>query len=159
MEDALISIMTEALLQKNVITAETPAESVPIFRQGSLGEEDAYPSTFLTFWAGTEYESTAYDNDTATVIWTYSVNAYSEDVSMVYSLIKLLRRLCKKAGWQTPDRGHDVASDEITHTGRGINVTYLETFTPNAEPEPTPPAPPEPDTEPQEITQEEQANG
>ena len=57
--------------------------------------------------------------------------------------------------------------DSIGEGGQGGGITLQVgldssgnySVTPNAEPEPTPPAPPEPDTEPQEITQEEQANG
>lgn len=128
MEDKLIEIATAALLEAGIITAETPAADVPIFRQGSLGESDRYPDTFITFWANTEYEQTAYDNTTATVVYPYQVNAYSTSAALVYNLVRLLRHLYKAAGWQTPDRGHDVASDEITHTGRGINVTYLKTL-------------------------------
>ena len=147
MEEQLIAIMTAALLQAGIIEATTPAAAVPIFRQGSLGESEIYPDTFLTFWNGGEAESTAYDNDTATVVWRFDVNAYSTDAGTVYSLTDLLRHLLKRAGWQTPDRGHDVASDEITHTGRGISVTYLKTLQPNAEPEPTPTPTPTPEPE------------
>lgn len=157
MEDQLIAIMTQALMQMGIIEADTPEKNVPIFRQGSLGESQEYPDTFLTYWNGGEAEATAYDNDTATVVWRYDANAYSTDPATVYNLIALLRHLLKSAGWQTPDRGHDVATDEITHTGRGLSVTYLKTFTPNAEPEPTPTPTPEPTPEP-ELEPEPQTN-
>lgn len=128
MEDKLIEIMTEVLLAAEIIDSKTPAEAIPIFRQGSLGEEDDYPDTFLTFWNSAETERTAYNNETATVVWSFDVNAYSTSAATVYSLSGKLRDALKKAGWQAPDRGHDVGSDEITHTGRGISVTFLETL-------------------------------
>ena len=128
MEDELMAILTAVLLEAGIITADTPAAEIPIFRQGSLGEADIYPDTFLTFWAGTEYETTAYSNTTATVVWPFDVNAYSTSPATVYSLTAAARDAFKAAGWQTPDRGHDVASDEITHTGRGIRITYLKTL-------------------------------
>ena len=127
MEDQLIEIIKAVLLEAGIITADTPAEEMPYFRQGSLGEATEYPPVFVTFWANTEYELTAYDGHTATVVWPYQVNAYSISPAQAYSLTRLLRHRFKAAGWQTPDRGHDVASDEITHTGRGITVTYLKT--------------------------------
>lgn len=130
MEDQLITILTAALLEEKVIDDKTPAEEIPVFRQGSLGEDDAYPDTFLTFWGSGEVEQSAYDNNTATIVWRFDVNAYSTSVSMTYSLADTCRRLCKASGWQTPDRGHDVASDEITHTGRGITVTHITTENP-----------------------------
>lgn len=128
MEDKLIEIMTAVLLEAGIITAATPAEEVPIFRQGSLGEDDKYPDTFLTFWNSAESELTAYSNETATVVWRFDANVYSTSAATVYSLARSLRAAMKAAGWQTPDRGHDVGSDEITHTGRGISVTYIETL-------------------------------
>lgn len=152
MEDQLIAIMAEVLLAAEIITASTPVVEIPIFRQGSLGEADVYPDTFMTFWNGSESELTAYDNDTATVVWSFDANAYSTDPAKAYSLTAALRKKLKAAGWQTPDRGHDVGSDVITHTGRGISVTYLTTYTPNeAEPAAASVA--------ENNPQEEQANG
>lgn len=128
MEDRLIEIMTSVLLAAELITDKTPAEEIPIFRQGSLGESDDYPPTFLTFWGSAESELTAYSNETATVVWRFDVNVYSTSAATVYSLCDSLRAAFKTADWQTPDRGHDVGSDEITHVGRGISVTYLQTL-------------------------------
>ena len=130
MVDRLIQIATQVLIDEKIIDSKTAAEDVPIFKQGSLGEDEAYPDTFLTFWENPEAEQTAYDNGTATVVWSFDVNGYSTSPNKLYSLMNALRAAYKADGWQTPDRGHDVASDEITHTGRGISVTYLKTFNP-----------------------------
>lgn len=151
MEDQLIAIMAEVLLEAEIITASTPAVEIPIFRQGSLGEADVYPDTFMTFWNGSESELTAYDNDTATVYWSFDANTYSTDPAKAYSLTAALRKKLKAAGWQTPDRGHDVGSDEKTHTGRGISVTYLTTYTPNQASDPAAASAPT-------ITQQEDTN-
>ena len=150
MEDQLIEILKAALLKEGIITASTPEDEVPIFRQGSLGEADVYPDTFCTFWGSSEAAATAYDNDDATVVWSYQANAYSTSPAMVYKLTADFLQLFKSNGWQTPDRGHDVASDEITHTGRGLSVTYLKTYTPNAAPEEQQE---EPNEEPTETTE------
>lgn len=128
MEDELITILTAVLLTAEIITDKTPAEDIPIFRQGSLGEDEAYPETFFTFWSSSDNEHSAYDNDTALAVSSFDVNCYSTSASTVYSLTAAARSALKAAGWQTPDRGHDVASDEVTHTGRGISVTYLQTL-------------------------------
>ena len=128
MEDELITILTAVLLTAEIITDKTPAEKIPIFRQGSLGEDEAYPDTFFTFWSGSDNEHSAYDNDTALAVSSFDVNCYSTSASIAYSLTAAARTALKAAGWQTPDRGHDVASDEVTHTGRGISVTYLQTL-------------------------------
>lgn len=97
----------------------------PVIRQGSLAPEDSYPETFFTFWNNSESEHSAYNNDTASEVYSFDINVYSTDPETTYNLLKQARTTFKAAGWQIPDRGHDVASDEITHTGRGISVTYL----------------------------------
>lgn len=98
---------------------------VPVLRQGSLSEDEAYPETFFTFWEAPEYEHSAYDNETLNVEYEFDVNVYSTDPSTTYQLLRNARKLLKSNGFSFSDRGHDVASDEITHTGRGITVTYL----------------------------------
>lgn len=140
MEDTLIAIL------------ET--YKYPVIRQGSLAPEAAYPATFFTFWNRTEEEQSAYDNETALVVHEYDVNVYSTDPATVYTLLAQARDAVKAAGWQTPDRGHDIASDEITHTGRGFTCTFIETLTepaptPTPDPEPTPDPDPEPQPDPE----------
>jgi hypothetical protein len=51
---------------------------------------------------------------------------YSVNVSVTYSLLQEIRTALKAAGWIVPGKGFDVASDEETHTGRGIQCLYLE---------------------------------
>lgn len=100
--------------------------NLPVIRQGSLAPEEAYPDTFFTFWNDSEAEQSAYNNDTASVVYTFQVNVYSNNPGTTYSLLAEARQLLKANGWETPDRGHDIASDEITHTGRGMTVTILD---------------------------------
>lgn len=98
----------------------------PVIRQGSLAENEPYPQTFFTFWNNGEYEQKAYDNTTIAVVVDFDVNVYADDPAKVYELLQQARTLLKNNGYQTPDRGHDLASDVDTHTGLGMNVTYLQ---------------------------------
>ena len=98
----------------------------PVFRQGSLVENEPYPPTFFTFWNNGEWEQKAYDNKTIAIIVDFDVNVYADYPETVYNLLNEARTLLKSNGYQIPDRGHDLASDVETHTGRGINVTYLQ---------------------------------
>lgn len=98
---------------------------LPVMRQGSLSPEEAYPDTFFTFWENEETEHSAYDNETAISEHDFDVNVYSKDPEKIYSLLSEARKLLKENGWIIARRGYDVASDEITHTGRGMNVVYL----------------------------------
>lgn len=100
--------------------------NMPVIRQGSLPEDEAYPATFFTFWNPDEYEHSAYDNDTASAVYSYDVNVYSSDPDTAYSLLREARKLLKQNGWIIGVRGYDAASDEITHIGRGMAVYYLK---------------------------------
>lgn len=100
--------------------------NLPVIRQGSLAPDEAYPDTFFTFWNNDEEGQSFYDNDTATVVYDYDVNVYSRDPQKTYDLLKQARNLFKQNSWIIAERGYDVASDEITHTGRGMRVMYLK---------------------------------
>lgn len=98
----------------------------PVVRQGSLGPDQTYPDTFLTFWNNDESGHSYYDNDVTNVEHDYSVNVYSNNPNNPYSILNDARQLLKQNGWIIADRGYDLASDEITHTGRGMRVIYLK---------------------------------
>lgn len=112
MEDALITLLATF--------------KYPVIRQGSLAPGQAYPDTFFTFWNNDEEGEAFYDNQTAAVTHDYDVNVYSTNPSNVYSLLASARDLLRQNGWIITSRGYDVASDEITHVGRGMTVEYLE---------------------------------
>ena len=136
MEDELIQILS--------------AFGYPVIRQGSLPDGAAYPDTFFTFWNRYEDGHSFYDNDTASVTWSFDVNAYSASPSRAYDLLAQARASLKAGGWIIGTRGYDVPSDEITHIGRGMSVQYLGA--PGAVPEPETPAEPEPQAEPKTTT-------
>lgn len=98
----------------------------PVIRQGSLAKDAPYPPTFFTFWNNGEFEHSAYNNVTMFITYDFDVNVYADDPGKVYELLNSARSLLKNNGYHTPDRGHDVGSDTETHTGRGMNVTYLQ---------------------------------
>lgn len=99
----------------------------PVIRQGSLAPDAEYPDTFFTFWCLSEIEQTAYDNGTFSVVYDFYINVYSTNPEKVYDLLRQARILLKNNGWTCIDRGHDVQSDVITHIGRGMEMTFLNT--------------------------------
>lgn len=99
----------------------------PVIRQGSLAPDETYPDTFFTFWNNDETEHSAYDNDTMNVDYDFDVNVYSTNPDTAYQLLSQARKLLKENGWIIATRGYDVASDEITHIGRGMEILYLKT--------------------------------
>lgn len=98
----------------------------PVYRQGSLAKDEAYPESFFTFWNTDTPEHSHYDNKSYGIAWAFRVCFYSTDPDLVYSEISAVREDLKAAGWIVPSEGYDVLSDEQTHTGRGIDVFYLD---------------------------------
>ena len=109
MEDALVTILE--------------GFNYPVNRQGSMS---AYPETFITFWNNDSPDHSHYDNAEYGTNWDFNVYVYSVNVSVTYSLLQEIRAALKAEGWIVPGKGFDVASDEETHTGRGIQCLYLE---------------------------------
>lgn len=112
MEDALIQILEQF--------------NYPVYRQGSMSNDDTYPSTFFTFWNNDSPDHSHYDGKEYGTAWDYEINVYSDDPELTYSVLAEARAALKQAGWITIGKGYDVASDEVTHTGRGLEVIYLE---------------------------------
>jgi hypothetical protein len=98
----------------------------PIFKQGSLGEDDPYPASFFTFWNNESDGDAFYDNQEHRVIWDFDLNFYSEDPSLIIPKLLEAKTLLKAAGFIVTGKGHDVYSDEATHTGRGIDVQIID---------------------------------
>jgi hypothetical protein len=96
----------------------------PVYRQGSLTE--AYPATFITFWnPGTE-GTAYYDNSAGAVIWDFIVSLYSTDPALVEAKLAEAADKLREAGFIASGKGFDVASDEVTHTGRAIDIQFIE---------------------------------
>lgn len=109
MEDALIAILE--------------SYGYPVYKQGSVTE---YPDSFFTFWNNDSADHAHYDNDNYGSAWDYNIYFYSNNPTLTYSVILDARTVLKALGWVVPSKGFDVRSDEETHSGRGLNIYYLE---------------------------------
>ena len=98
----------------------------PVVRQGSLGPDEEYPDSFFTFWNNDSPDHAHYDNAEYGTEWDFDVNFYSIDPEKTYQVLANARIKLKQNKWIIPGKGYDVASDEVTHTGRGMRVFYLE---------------------------------
>lgn len=99
----------------------------PVIQQGTLGPDEEYPEHFFTFWNNDSYDGSHYDNDSVSCIFDYDVNFYSVDPVMTYSELRKAKKELKSRNFIISGDGYTVASDEDTHTGRGMNVLYLQT--------------------------------
>lgn len=98
----------------------------PVYRQGSMSNDESYPETFITFWNSESPDHSHYDNTDYGTEWVFNVYVYSADPEITYSALADIRTALKGAGWVVPSSGYDVQSDIKTHTGRGLEVAYLE---------------------------------
>lgn len=94
----------------------------PVMRQGAMLDDEEYPDDFFTFWNNDTYNLNHYDNKEKATAYDFDVNFYSCSPSRTYEKITDAINLLKSNGFIINGRGHDVASDEASHTGRGISV-------------------------------------
>lgn len=111
---------------KDLLIETVETLGYPIFLQGSLGKEEAYPESFFTFWNNSSDGEAFYDNEEHAFLWDFDLNFYSSNPTLVNSKLIEAKQLLKAAGFSIYGKGYDVASDEPTHTGRGINVIKVE---------------------------------
>ena len=98
----------------------------PVYLQGSLSDEEDYPNSFFTFWNNETLDMNFYDNVENTIEWDFDINFYSIDPDLVNTVLRKAKGRLRQKGFICNGVGYDVFSDEPTHTGRGMNVTYLE---------------------------------
>lgn len=111
---------------KDLLIKTLESFSYPIIQQGSLGKNEKYPETFFTFWNNNSDDLNHYDNKTANIVWDFDLNIYSIEPDIVNNILLEAKQKLIDAGFIVSGNGYDVASDEKTHTGRGINVQIIE---------------------------------
>lgn len=98
----------------------------PVFLQGSLNAEDAYPSTFITYWTNGVDDDQHYNNLTIRYIWDFQVIIYSNDPLILEQKREELRLALISNGFLISGKGMDIPSDEPTHTGWAMDVSIIE---------------------------------
>ena len=98
----------------------------PVFLQGTLAKDDPYPDSFFTFWNDSTNDLTHYNNDAIAFVWAFTVYFYSNDPELVNTMMESVRSLLKSNSWNMTGVGYDVPSDEQSHTGRALEVFYVQ---------------------------------
>ena len=111
---------------KDLLIQTLQTMGYPIILQGSLGADEPYPESFFTFWNNDVPGNEFYDNEEHSYIWDFDLNFYSTDPTLVNTKLLEAKTKLKQAGFVVSGKGYDVASDEPTHTGRGIHVLKIE---------------------------------
>lgn len=109
-----------------LIDTLTEEYHVPVILQGSLSQEESYPDAFFTFWNNTSNDEAFFDNKETEVVWNFDLNFYGTDPAAVNTVLFEAKQLLRSVGFIPDGSGHDVMSDEPTHTGRGLTLLYIE---------------------------------
>jgi hypothetical protein len=97
-----------------------------VIRQGSYSDTSEYPDTFITYWNPATPDHSYYDNDNYGEEWNIDIYIYSTSIDTAYQLTAKIRKLLKANGWIVPSAGFDIDSDSQAHTGRGLEVKYID---------------------------------
>ena len=98
---------------------------VPIYRQGSLAENEAYQdATFCTYWMRSDDLDDWYDNKPRKRKISCDINIYSNDYDTMSQKIQKIRDDCIKNDIVVGSV-HDLASDDVNYTGQGVTVTVF----------------------------------
>lgn len=111
---------------KNLLISTLESLGFPVKLQGSIQEEEQYPDSFFTYWNNNTEDSSHYNNKTTGYIWDFDVNFYSTKPTLVNTKLEKAKEELEKVGFIIDGKGYDVASDEPSHTGRGMNVLKIE---------------------------------
>lgn len=111
---------------KNKLIQTLSKYKYPVFLQGTLAEDEQYPEAFFTFWNNSTYDFNSYDNEAIGYVWDFDVNFYATDPELVNTTLAKVKADLKAEGWLISGVGYDIASDEPTHTGRGMNALYIQ---------------------------------
>lgn len=111
---------------KEKLIATLESFGYQVILQGSLQQDQPYPKHFFSFYNNNTYSTTFYSNSEKAVLWDFDVNFYSVDPVKTNSMLMEAKVKMSTAGFIIDGKGHDLISDEPSHTGRGITVLYVE---------------------------------
>lgn len=94
------------------------------FRQGSLADK-TYPTSFFTFWNYDTPNLQHRDNNTK----NYSINVmiyfYTNNASLIYSVMDEFIKLAKQRGFIVSGRAYDTPADQDDYFGRLVNIMIV----------------------------------
>ena len=94
--------------------------------QGSFGENETYPDSFITFFIVDSPELAFYNNKSNCTAYYFDVNFYSSDPELVNTVPGTIAEKLEAVGFKKQGKGTDLVSDYPTHTGWNIPFVYQE---------------------------------
>lgn len=116
---------------KNELIEILKKYNYPVRLQGSLAKDEKYPKSFFTFWNNETEDQAHYDNDAIAYVWDFTIYFFSTDPALVNTVLRSAISDLKAAGWIISGRGYDAPTDEVSHTGRAVDILYIERETKN----------------------------
>ncbi len=113
---------------KELLIATLQAFGLPIFLQGTLGENEPFPAAFFTFTTLASDDAFPFDDIITHTAWEYQVVLYSNDPRQLEEVAAESRKALKAAGFIPQGKGVDIPSDEPTHTGWICNYKYIANY-------------------------------
>ena len=101
-------------------------EGATMFLQGTISPDERSPETFVTFWVDSTENNGHFDNAVVAIDWAFSVMLYSNDPATVNTKPNEIRTALTAAGFIPQGKGHDIYSDEPTHTGWAMDFIFTE---------------------------------
>lgn len=111
---------------KNLINLLKNNFKKEVFRQGSLSDKIAYPSSFFTYWNTSSEYSEYFDNKGKEIEHTIQLCYYSKNIEDVYEILRNARNLLVANGYFCNDVGSDIPSQDTDAYGRAIELTFVE---------------------------------
>ena len=111
---------------KKLLISTLESFEYPIYIQGSMSDKDEYPDSFFTYWNNSTTDESFYDNNESRIVWDFDLNFYSNDPVLVNGIPLQVKQMLKAAGFIPQGSGYDIVSDEKTHTGRGMNILFIQ---------------------------------
>ena len=94
--------------------------------QGSFGEDEAYPDSFITFFLIDSPDLAFYNNKSNCTAYYFDVNFYSSDPELVNTVPETIAEKLAEVGFTRQGKGTDLVSDYPTHTGWNLGFVYQE---------------------------------
>ena len=111
---------------KQLLIDTLSALGYPVYLQGTINPEKAYPESFITFWTDYTADNAHYDDTVHSVDWNFTVIFYSSNPTLVNTVPLAILAAMKSAGFVPQGKGQDIPSDEPTHTGWEQEYIYIE---------------------------------
>ena len=100
----------------------------PVFLHGTLGADEPFPPTFVTYTTVDSPDAFQFDDNPTHTVWVYQIIIYSSDRHTLEQIAEASRTALRAAGFIPQGKGRDIPSEETTHTGWLCNYRLISNY-------------------------------